>query len=274
MRSKKKVQGNPATKSAPAAQMVEIERPAQVPVQAERARGGMAGSSEEFLRQASAKFGIEGPLLPAFERFVERAIGFYRASANVPTVKRQQITIREKLAELAAAHHQLDDLLGNLTALERDRLWCSVWEDENRLRRTYGLGDPMASNPFPDELSFREMLDAFGKRVNARLAELQDIKDRGGRRARTDLRIFVADARRFWEGTLGQKFAYSALGGTPKGKAFNFCRFVMNAIDTSVSDTELGTAMRTAIKPMKATIRVHSSLFRKNGAMKSGKLRA
>jgi hypothetical protein len=214
---------------------------------------------ESLAKEIALRFEIADEHLEALENFLCESLDKFNPNRRVDSAARQQIGIRQQLEGVTEAQQYLAEILDGLSPLARDRVWHPLWEMPNRLPNLIGFATLPPATDFPEETGFRETLDAFGRRIEARLVELRTVEDKGGQPENTGLRIWTARAREFWEETLGRKFTYQYFWRVHKGEAFAFCFFVLQRIAPNVSEKALATAMRAVIKPMKVTFRIFPS---------------
>jgi hypothetical protein len=205
--------------------------------------------TDEFVGGLVRCFEIKTEHIEPLKNFLNDAARIYKASAQVETRDRQQITIRNKLRLIEHAYNALAGLLDGLSSLERDRLWHPLWENPNRPQNLIGFASPFSPNEYEDESVFLQTLEAFGRRLQNRLADLRGVQDKGGRPERLALRAWVAYAAHFWETVLDREFTYYEFEGKPtKCKSYDFCFLAIAPLRLDITDEALKTAIRTVIK--------------------------
>lgn len=210
---------------------------------------------DSLANEIARHFKIGAQHADALSKFVHESTGQFHLKRRIKSAAQQQIDLRKELEAVAEAQQCLSEAIGRLSALACDRLWHPLWEDPNRPPNHMGFATFPPTTDFADETAFRDALGALGKRIAARLPELQAIRNKGGQPENTGLRIWTARARDFWEQALGRKFTYQYVKGVHKGEAFAFCCFVLKRIAPDVTDAELATAIRAMIKPMRVMVR-------------------
>jgi hypothetical protein len=214
-----------------------------------------AGSlyTDEFIGDLARSFDIKPEQLEPLKRFLNDAAQMYEATKGVDSLDEQLLIIRDGLRRVAAAHNELTQLLRTLSFLPRDRLWHPMWEKQFRPPGKVFFSVPFEPNEYPDENSFRDALEALGRRIQARLNDLRDVNDRGGRPKGLPLTVWAAQVRDFWEQVLGRKFVYK--------RVFHFLTMAIHPLAPDVTDAALRTAVREIRKPLKVTLRISPELL-------------
>jgi hypothetical protein len=164
--------------------------------------------TDEFLGGLARSFDIKPEQIEPLRQFLNDAAQMYEATKPVQSKDEQLLTIRDGLRRVATAYNEFSNLLDSLSFLPRDRLWHPMWEKEFRPPGIVYFSKPLEREDFADENSFRETLDAFGKRIRTRLDDLRDFQHKGGHPKNLPLRVWVAQVRDFWEQVLRRKFVY------------------------------------------------------------------
>ena len=183
-------------------------------------------------------------------------------SLRAPTWVEQNWQTRKALEHVEATYLEFAQAIVQLPTVARDHLWDPVWENRTRLPGFNGLAN--VSGTYEDESAFRRLLDDFGKRITVRLRNEPNVPRRGGRPGLNALKNFVRMAAAFWADELGRKFTYSEVDGRPKSDAYDFCWAIVHPLAPEVTPQQLSTAVRTAVRPLNVTVRVHHSLTRKD----------
>jgi hypothetical protein len=209
---------------------------------------------DEFIFDLAHDFGIAAAQIEPLKRFLNHAAELYGPSKKIVSRAKQQSQLRQELECVAAAQRRLEKVLSELSALARERIWLPAWENPNLPPDLVGLLDPFGSHEYTDEVQFRQVFGAFGTRIQTRLKGMADVRDKGGRPERTELRVWVSFAQRFWEQVLERPFTYNTAKGVPKSAAFLFCAHAIKPLDPHVTERALSTAMRGAVKPIKVKV--------------------
>jgi hypothetical protein len=210
---------------------------------------------ERFTGETASRFKIGAEHAGALAKFLRESTGQFHPKMRIKSAAEQQTDLRAELEPVGKAQQVLAKALDSLSELARDRLWHPLWETPNRPPGLVGFATFPSATEYPDEMAFRESLTAFTKRIEARLYDLRLVKNKGGQPEHTGLRVWVARARDFWTETLGRKFTYQYVKGAHKGQAFVFCSFLLERIAPDITDSELATAIRAMIKPMRVATR-------------------
>lgn len=217
--------------------------------------------TEEFVTVIACDHSISPEHVDQLCVALREAASWYVGSRNLPSRTEQQLEVRDAINRVEIVRRRFLSALEALPELARDRLWHPLWQEGMHPPGLIGFGAGWGPIDYPEETSFRRSLEMLGNRIQISVADLQDVKHKGGRPERTDLRVWVARIRSFWVEQLGRNFTYAAIGRVATSKAFGFCLKAIRALDPDVTEQELSTAMRAVIKPMKTTVRVATELF-------------
>ena len=219
-----------------------------------------AGScyTPELLESVIREFAIPTDKLPELGLRLSCAALLYRdrkaerEKAETARYIAKQISNIEKIAR---------DLQSALAALSPDASSC-MWPEPGEIERTalannesksrYGHTIMWVRSGHAVEFQYlrpHQIIESVEILANLAAAANRSLpRDKGGRPSDEALWMWVVYMQNFWVKLLGQKFTYYAHLGEGVTSAFRFCQALLGPLDPHVTGTQLGTAMRHAIR--------------------------